>query len=70
MRARPPLSVLTCTIASHIPTEFSLHVFDMLVEAGKDVGLVFAGLQALETLRPAKASLRPMYDPKGTRIRS
>jgi glycine cleavage system aminomethyltransferase T/glycine/D-amino acid oxidase-like deaminating enzyme len=39
----------------YIPTEFSLHVFDMLVEAGKDVGLVFAGLQALETLRLEKA---------------
>jgi heterotetrameric sarcosine oxidase gamma subunit len=39
----------------YIPTEFSLHVFDTLVEAGKDVGLVFAGLQALETLRLEKA---------------
>jgi 4-methylaminobutanoate oxidase (formaldehyde-forming) len=39
----------------YIPTEFSLHVFDVLVEAGKEVGLVFAGLQALETLRLEKA---------------
>jgi 4-methylaminobutanoate oxidase (formaldehyde-forming) len=39
----------------YIPTEFSLHVFDTLVETGKDVGLVFAGLQALETLRLEKA---------------
>jgi heterotetrameric sarcosine oxidase gamma subunit len=39
----------------YIPTEFSLHVFDVLVEAGKDVGLVFAGLQALESLRLEKA---------------
>ena len=39
----------------YIPTEFSLHVFDTLVEAGQDVGLVFAGLQALETLRLEKA---------------
>jgi len=39
----------------YIPTEFSLHVFDALVEVGKDVGLVFAGLQALETLRLEKA---------------
>jgi 4-methylaminobutanoate oxidase (formaldehyde-forming) len=39
----------------YIPTEFSLHVFDTLVEAGKEVGLVFAGLQALETLRLEKA---------------
>jgi heterotetrameric sarcosine oxidase gamma subunit len=39
----------------YIPTEFSLHVFDTLVEAGKDVGLVHAGLQALETLRLEKA---------------
>jgi heterotetrameric sarcosine oxidase gamma subunit len=39
----------------YIPTEFSFHVFDILVEAGKDVGLVFAGLQALDTLRLEKA---------------
>jgi 4-methylaminobutanoate oxidase (formaldehyde-forming) len=39
----------------YIPTEFSLHVFDTLVEAGPDDGLVFAGLQALETLRLEKA---------------
>jgi len=39
----------------YIPTEFSLHVFDTLVEAGRDVGLKFAGLQALETLRLEKA---------------
>jgi 4-methylaminobutanoate oxidase (formaldehyde-forming) len=39
----------------YIPTEFSLHVFDTLVEAGQDDGLVFAGLQALETLRLEKA---------------
>lgn len=39
----------------YIPTEFSLPVFDALVEAGKDVGLVHAGLQALETLRIEKA---------------
>jgi 4-methylaminobutanoate oxidase (formaldehyde-forming) len=39
----------------YVPTEFSLHVFDLLVEAGKDVGLAFAGLQALDSLRLEKA---------------
>jgi heterotetrameric sarcosine oxidase gamma subunit len=39
----------------YIPTEFSLHVFDSLVEAGQDDGLVFAGLQALDSLRLEKA---------------
>jgi heterotetrameric sarcosine oxidase gamma subunit len=39
----------------YIPTEFSLHVFDTLVEAGKEFGLAFAGLQALDTLRLEKA---------------
>jgi glycine cleavage system aminomethyltransferase T/glycine/D-amino acid oxidase-like deaminating enzyme len=39
----------------YIPTEFSLHVFDTLVKAGQELGLVFAGLQALETLRLEKA---------------
>jgi 4-methylaminobutanoate oxidase (formaldehyde-forming) len=39
----------------YIPTEFSLHVFDTLVEAGKDFGLRHLGLQALDTLRLEKA---------------
>jgi 4-methylaminobutanoate oxidase (formaldehyde-forming) len=38
----------------YTPTEFSLHVFDRLVEAGQDVGLKFAGLQALDSLRMEK----------------
>jgi 4-methylaminobutanoate oxidase (formaldehyde-forming) len=39
----------------YIPTEFSLPVFDTLVDAGRDFGLVFAGFQALESLRLEKA---------------
>ncbi len=39
----------------YIPTEFSLHVFDTLLEAGMDVGLKHLGLQALDTLRLEKA---------------
>jgi 4-methylaminobutanoate oxidase (formaldehyde-forming) len=39
----------------YIPTEFSLHVFDTLVEAGQEFGLKFAGFQALESLRLEKA---------------
>lgn len=39
----------------YIPTEFSLHVFDTLVEAGVDVGLKHMGLQALDSLRLEKA---------------
>jgi heterotetrameric sarcosine oxidase gamma subunit len=39
----------------YIPTEFSLHVFDTLVEAGEDFGLKHIGLQALNTLRLEKA---------------
>ncbi|MGB6420803.1 MAG: aminomethyltransferase family protein, partial [Anaerolineales bacterium] len=39
----------------YIPTEFSLHVFDTLVEAGVDFGLKYMGLQALDTLRLEKA---------------
>ncbi len=38
----------------YVPTEFTLHVYDMLVEAGKDVGLKHAGLSALDTLRLEK----------------
>lgn len=39
----------------YIPTEFSLHVFDRVVEAGVDFGLKHIGLQALESLRLEKA---------------
>jgi glycine cleavage system aminomethyltransferase T/glycine/D-amino acid oxidase-like deaminating enzyme len=39
----------------YIPTEFSLHVFDMLVEKGADFGLKHMGLQALDSLRLEKA---------------
>lgn len=39
----------------YIPTEFSLHVFETLVEAGVEYGLKHIGLQALNTLRLEKA---------------
>jgi 4-methylaminobutanoate oxidase (formaldehyde-forming) len=39
----------------YIPSEFSLHVYDLLLEAGAEVGLKHAGLHALETLRMEKA---------------
>lgn len=39
----------------YVPTEFTLHVFDRLVEAGEAVGLKHAGFQALDTLRLEKA---------------
>lgn len=39
----------------YVPTEFTLHVFDALVEAGEDLGLKHAGFQALNTLRIEKA---------------
>jgi 4-methylaminobutanoate oxidase (formaldehyde-forming) len=39
----------------HVPTEFALHVFDALVEAGGDLGLKHAGFQALDSLRLEKA---------------
>jgi 4-methylaminobutanoate oxidase (formaldehyde-forming) len=39
----------------YAPTEFSLHVFDTLVQAGQEVGLKHAGLQALDSLRLEKA---------------
>lgn len=39
----------------YVPTEFSLNVFDALIEAGEEVGLRLAGLQALDSLRMEKA---------------
>jgi 4-methylaminobutanoate oxidase (formaldehyde-forming) len=46
----------------YVPTEFTLHVFDMLVEAGADVRLRHAGFQALNTLRLEKAYRDYGYD--------
>jgi len=39
----------------HIPTDYSLTVYDKLVEAGADLGLRHAGLGALNSLRLEKA---------------
>ena len=39
----------------YVPTEFALHVYDLLVEAGAELGLKHAGFQALRTLRLEKA---------------
>ncbi|MFN2190617.1 MAG: FAD-dependent oxidoreductase [Candidatus Promineifilaceae bacterium] len=38
----------------YVPTEFSLHVYDLLLEAGIPLGMKHAGLAALETLRLEK----------------
>jgi 4-methylaminobutanoate oxidase (formaldehyde-forming) len=46
----------------HVPTEFTLHVFDSLVEAGSHVGLKHAGFKALNTLRLEKAYRDYGYD--------
>jgi 4-methylaminobutanoate oxidase (formaldehyde-forming) len=46
----------------YVPTEFTLHVFDALVEAGEDIGLRHAGFQALNTLRLEKAYRDYGYD--------
>jgi len=39
----------------YIPTEFSLHVFDKIMETGREFGLKHFGVQALDTLRLEKA---------------
>ena len=39
----------------YVPTEFSAHVYESVIEAGKDLGLRHAGFQALNSLRIEKA---------------
>ena len=39
----------------YVPTEFSAHVYESVVEAGQELGLKHAGFQALNTLRIEKA---------------
>lgn len=50
----------------YVPTEFTPHVFDMLVEAGEEVGLKHAGFQVLNTLRIEKAYLDYGWDMDNT----
>lgn len=38
----------------YIPAEFALHVFDTLVEAGREFGLRFAGMHAMNSCRTEK----------------
>eukprot|EP00747_Dinoflagellata_sp_TGD_P020817 gnl/TRDRNA2_/TRDRNA2_128073_c2_seq1.p1 gnl/TRDRNA2_/TRDRNA2_128073_c2~~gnl/TRDRNA2_/TRDRNA2_128073_c2_seq1.p1 ORF type:complete len:437 (+),score=70.31 gnl/TRDRNA2_/TRDRNA2_128073_c2_seq1:95-1312(+) len=38
----------------YVPTEQAVHVYDRIVDAGKEVGLVHAGLKALNSLRMEK----------------
>ena len=39
----------------YVPTEFSAHVYESVIEAGQDLGLRHAGFQALNSLRIEKA---------------
>jgi len=50
----------------YVPTEFTLHVFDSLLEVGADVGVKHAGFQALNTLRLEKAYRDYGYDVDNT----
>jgi glycine cleavage system aminomethyltransferase T len=50
----------------YVPTEFTLHVFDALVQAGAGLGLRHAGFQALNTLRLEKGYRDYGYDVSNT----
>lgn len=50
----------------HVPTEFSEHVYEVLVDAGADFGLRHAGFQALNTLRIEKAYREYAHDMDNT----
>jgi len=50
----------------HVPTEFSVHVYEALVETGQDYGLKHAGFQALNTLRIEKAYREYAHDMDNT----
>jgi glycine cleavage system aminomethyltransferase T len=50
----------------YVPTEFTLHVFDRLVGAGRGLGLKHAGFQALNSLRLEKAYRDYGYDVDNT----
>ncbi|MCJ7661326.1 MAG: FAD-dependent oxidoreductase [Anaerolineales bacterium] len=50
----------------HVPTEFSVHVYEVLVDAGAEFGLRHAGFQALNTLRIEKAYREYAHDMDNT----
>jgi len=50
----------------YVPTDFTVHVYDKLVEAGEEVDLRLAGFQALNTLRLEKAYRDYGYDVDNT----
>ncbi|MFM7251482.1 MAG: FAD-dependent oxidoreductase [Ilumatobacteraceae bacterium] len=41
----------------HIPTEYAAHVYDLLLDAGTDLGIANAGYRAIDTLRMEKGYL-------------
>ena len=53
----------------HVPTEFGLHVYDLLREAGEELGIRDAGYRAIESLRMEKgflywsSDITPDYNP-------
>jgi 4-methylaminobutanoate oxidase (formaldehyde-forming) len=50
----------------YVPTEFSVHVYDSVIEAGSNLELKHAGFQALNTLRIEKAYREYGYDMDNT----
>ena len=46
----------------YVPTEYAVHVFDQLREAGEDLGLRLAGYHALDSLRIEKAFVHVGHD--------
>ena len=46
----------------YIPSEFAVHVYDAVVEAGADLGLRHAGYQALDSLRIEKGFVHVGHD--------
>jgi 4-methylaminobutanoate oxidase (formaldehyde-forming) len=49
-----------------VPTEFSIHVYETLIEFGQEFGLKHAGFQALNTLRIEKAYREYAHDMDNT----
>jgi heterotetrameric sarcosine oxidase gamma subunit len=46
----------------YVPSEFAVHVYDAIVEAGADLGLRHAGYQALDSLRIEKGFVHVGHD--------
>jgi 4-methylaminobutanoate oxidase (formaldehyde-forming) len=67
VRSAPALAIRASFVGElgwelYVPSEFAMHVYDAIVDAGADLGLRHAGYQALDSLRIEKGFVHVGHD--------